>query len=156
MGREKDKPIGNPNNEDLEITSSRVFNYPRDLLFRAWENASHLSKWWGPKGFTNTFHKFDFKVGGHWSFIMQGPDGRQYPNESIFVEITKPGKIVFDHISNPKFRMTATFEEIPTGTKLNWQMLFETVEVCKAVKGIVVKANEENYDRLEAELTKMG
>lgn len=55
---------------DCEIVSSRVFDVKIEKLFRSWSDPNHLKNWWGPKGFTNTFHEFDFRVGGKWSFVM--------------------------------------------------------------------------------------
>ena len=59
-----------------EIVSIRVFDFPRELVFNAWTDPEHLVHWWGPKGFTNTFHEFDLRPGGIWRFVMHGPDGR--------------------------------------------------------------------------------
>lgn len=143
------------NSDDLEILSTRVFDFPRELIFRAWTEPDHLAKWWGPDGFTNTFHEFDPRPGGAWNFIMHGPDGTHYNNSSVFVEITRPGRIVFDHISTPQFQVVATFEDLGEKTKVTFRMIFETEKTCAAVKVYAVDCNEQNFDRLEAELAKM-
>jgi len=80
---------------DREIISTRVIAAPRDLVFKAFSDPENLARWWGPKGFTNTFHEFDLRPGGAWRFVMHGPDGVDYPNESVFVEVVKPERIVF-------------------------------------------------------------
>ena len=86
---------------------------------------------------------------------MYGPDGVNYPNESIFVEITKPERIILNHITNPKFQIVATFETIlEDHTKVTFRMIFDTPELCSHVKTYAVEKNEENFDRLEAELRK--
>ena len=59
---------------DCEIVSIRNFTYSREQVFNAWTDPNRLKNWWGPKGFTNTFHEFDLRPGGKWSFIMHGPD----------------------------------------------------------------------------------
>ncbi len=87
---------------DREIVSTRVFDAPRERVFQAWTDPEHLARWWGPKGFTNTFHEFDPRPGGVWGFVMHGPDGVDYKNRSVFVEIVKPERIVFDHVSGPR------------------------------------------------------
>lgn len=69
---------------DCEIVTIRNFNFSRTQVFEAWSNPDLLKEWWGPKGFTNTFHLFDFKVGGRWSFVMHGPDKGNYVNECTF------------------------------------------------------------------------
>jgi len=145
----------NPVSPDREIVSTRIFNYSRELVFNAWTDPNRLKNWWGPKGFTNTFHEFDLRPGGKWSFIMHGPDGVNYPNESIFVEILKPELIVFNHVTNPKFQIVATFKEIlEDHTIVTFRMIFATSELCSHVKTYAVEKNEENFDRLEAELRK--
>lgn len=139
-----------------EIVSTRVFDHPRAKVFKAWTDPKHLSQWWGPKGFTNTFHEFDLRPSGNWRFVMHGPNGRDYENHSVFVEIVKPEKIIFEHLGSiHKFQVTANFEDLGGKTKLTFRMLFESVAECDRVKGFVPQANEQNFDRLQAELTKM-
>jgi len=134
-----------------QIVTIRIFDAPREVIFAAWTNPELLAKWWGPKGFTNTFHEFDLRAGGKWKFMMHGPDGGNYPNESVFIEIKQPEKIILNHVSKPYFRLTASFEEIDNNkTKLIFQQLFETAEEYNKVKVFAVNANEENMDRLEA------
>lgn len=137
------------NAKDRQIISSRLFKAPRELLWKAWSSPIHLAKWWGPHGFTNEFYEFEFKVGGTWRFDMIGPNGARYPNRIVFAELVEPKKIVIDHVSEPKFRLTVAMENVPEGTKLVWTQLFETVEDYDKVKGFAVPANEENLDRLE-------
>lgn len=137
--------------EDIsrEIISSRTFNVPVASLFKAWTDPELLAKWWGPKGFTNTFHEFDLKPGGDWKFIMHGPDGKNYDNHSTFIEIVEPELIVFDHVCKPEFRVVATFEDNGEKSSLHWRMIFDSEELCNKVKVYAVTANEENLDRLE-------
>ncbi len=140
---------------DRGFVSTRLFDAPRALVFRAWTDPAQLAHWWGPKGFTNTFHEFDLRPGGLWRFTMHGPNGGTYPNESTFLEIVEPERIVLRHISDPKFLMTATFEEREGGTFLTWRMEFETVAVFEKVKGYAVEGNRQNLDRLEAHLASL-
>ncbi|MEY2877907.1 MAG: hypothetical protein RLZZ15_287 [Verrucomicrobiota bacterium] len=140
---------------DREILSTRLIAAPRAFVWRAWTEPEHLARWWGPKGFTNTFREFEPRPGGHWRFTMHGPDGTDYDNESVFVEVTAPACLVFDHFSNPKFRVTATFAEEAGGTRVGFLMHFESAAVCAAVRPICEPSNEENFDRLTAELARM-
>ncbi|KAK2620690.1 SRPBCC family protein [Leptospira interrogans] len=141
---------------DREIVSVRVVNASREIVFKAWTDPQHLRSWWGPNGFTNTFHEFDLKPEGHWRFTMHGPDGTDYANHSVFVEIIKPEKLVFDHISGHIFRVTATFEEeSPNSTKVIFRMLFESLQEFEKAKKYVIEGNEQNFDRLEVELKRM-
>ncbi|MFZ2313796.1 MAG: SRPBCC family protein [Methylobacter sp.] len=137
---------------DREIVGSRVFNVPRERLFDAWSDPDQLMQWWGPKGFTNTFHEFDMRPGGNCRFVMHGPDGTDYDNHSVFVEVVKPERIVFDHVSGPHFQVTATFDEQAGKTLLTFRMDFKSAAECDKVKSYAVEANEQNFDRLEAQL----
>jgi uncharacterized protein YndB with AHSA1/START domain len=135
---------------DREIVSSRIFRIGRDLMFTAWSDPHLLARWWGPKGFTNTFHEFDFRQGGDWKFIMHGPEGGNYSNHSRFIEIIVPERIVLDHISNPQFRVIASFDHHHEDTLLTFRMIFNTAQERDKVSKYAVDANEQNFDRLEA------
>ena len=138
--------------EESTVTSVRVFNYPQMDVFDAWTNPSKLAKWWGPNGFSNTFDEHDPTPGGRWRFTMHGPDGTNYKNEVDYVEVT-PERIVLDHINWPLFRLTATFEPIGDNQiKLTFKQAFNSAKDFDKVKAVVVPANEENFDRLEAVL----
>lgn len=142
---------------ESEIVSSRTFNCSKELLFRAWSQPEHLKNWWGPAGFTNTFHTFDFKVGGKWVFTMHGPEKGNYQNECEFIQIDEPNLIAWQRISQPIFQVLATFAEVtPNQTHLVFKMLFETAKECQKLKPYVVDKNEENFERLEVELAKMS
>src|SRR4029077_13886612 len=96
---------------ERELVASRLLNAPRELAFRAFTEADHLKRWWGPKGFTTTFHEFDPRLGGVWRLAVHGPDGKDYQNKHIFTEIVKPERIVLQHVSGPLFQLTITLDE---------------------------------------------
>jgi len=139
---------------DREIFNTRVIDYPPARVFEAFRDPNQIIRWWGPKDFTNSFQEFDLRPGGRWRFVMHGPDGANYENECVFVEIAPAERFVIDHIPNPKFRLTVTFEDLGGKTRLGWRMLFETAEVCAAVKRFAPEANEQNFDRLESQLAR--
>lgn len=138
-----------------EFVTTRVIDAPRELVFRAFTEPEHLALWWGPKDFRNTFQEFDLRPGGHWRFVMHGPDGQDYKNHTVFQEVVKPERIVFEHASGPHYHMIQTYEDLGDQTRLTWRMRFATAGGYDMVKGFVPRCNEENFDRLEAELTKM-
>jgi uncharacterized protein YndB with AHSA1/START domain len=125
---------------------------PPGEVFAAFSDARRLARWWGPAGFTNTFHAFEFKSGGRWSFVMHGPDGRDYPNESVFAEVEPQAKVVVQHVSAPKYRLTITLEPTRSGTTVTWAQTFEHEETARRIETIAVPANEQNLDRLSAEV----
>lgn len=134
---------------DREVITTRLLRVRREKVFAAWTDPNILSLWWGPKGFQNIFSEFNPVPGGYWRFIMSGPDGTDYRNECRFVEIFPPERIVFDHLSGHKFRVTATLIEQGPNTLLTWSMVFETPDEYEKSKSVVIPANEENLDRLE-------
>jgi uncharacterized protein YndB with AHSA1/START domain len=145
-----------PSRPDCEIVSTRIINFPVELVFSAWSDPKHLKNWWGPKGFTNTFEEFDFRVGGRWKFVMHAPDKGNFQNEAEFINIEKPNRIAWKRHSKPLFNIVATFEEVANDkTKIVFRMVFDTAEESNKLRPFVVGKNEENFDRLEAELTKM-
>ncbi|MGZ3751565.1 MAG: SRPBCC domain-containing protein [Mucilaginibacter sp.] len=82
---------------DREIVITRVFDAPRDLVFKTWTDPNHLINWWGPSGFTNTFHEINIKPGGKWRFTMHGPDGINYANLITFSEVVIPERLAYEH-----------------------------------------------------------
>src|SRR5688572_29004072 len=101
---------------ERELVLSRVFDAPRELVFRAWTEAEHLTVWFGPKGYTTTTHEIDVREGGRWRFDMTAHDGTLYPNRIVFLQIKRPELLVMDHgydkDDDPaKFRVTITFDE---------------------------------------------
>jgi uncharacterized protein YndB with AHSA1/START domain len=123
-------------------------------IFAAIAAPERLAKWWGPAGFTNTFELCEFKPGGRWIFVMHGPDGTNYPNENVFVEIEENSKVVIDHIPFPQFRLTITLTASATGTLVSWHQHLADSDFAAKVAHIIVPANEDNLDRLTEEVLK--
>ena len=143
--------------EDREIVSTRVFDAPRERVFRAFSDPQVLARWWGPDGFTSTFQEFDFRPGGAWRFVMHGPDGADYRNASDFIEVVSPERIVLEHLRPMhRFQMTMTFAEEAGKTRLTWRMVFESVAELERVRAFIPGANEQNFDRLQAQLAAMA
>lgn len=141
---------------ECEIVTTRTFKFPRPLVYRAWTEPDHLRNWWGPDGFTNTFHIFDLTVGGRWSFTMHGPDKGNYHNECTFVVIREPELLVWDRQSKPIFQVEVVFDAITEAeTRVTFKQKFGTAEECTKLRKYVAGKNEENMDRLEKELKKM-
>lgn len=137
-----------------EIVTTRIVDAPRDRVFKAWSDPGQLALWWKPTGFTNTFHEFDLRPGGAWRFVMRAPDDIDYQNESVFVEIVKPERIVFDHITGPRFTLAASFEDLGRKTRVTFRQVFQSAALRDKVVAFAVEANEQNLDRLEAQLAR--
>ena len=120
---------------DREIVISRVFNAPRELVWRAWTEPELVAKWWGPRGFTTTIKKHEFRVGGVWEHTMHGPDGANYPNKSTFKEIVPFERVVYRHGGGREngpgatFLATWTFETVDGNkTRLTGRLQFGSAE----------------------------
>lgn len=137
-----------------DFKASREIAAPIEQVFAAFSQPERLARWWGPAGFTNTFQTCEFKTGGRWSYVMHGPDKRgNYVNESMFVEIEPPKKVVIQHISEPKYRLTITLASTKAGGSfVSWLQVFESEDMAERVRRVVGPANEENLDRLTAEV----
>ncbi|WP_326070759.1 SRPBCC family protein [Paenibacillus alba] len=146
--------LGESNAENFELVSRRKLDAPQNLVYRAWTEPELLAQWWGPNGFTNTFHTFDLKPGGVWEFTMHGPGGADYPNRNVFQEIG-PACIVLRHDSTPRFILTSTFEDVGGKTEITFRQAFETEEDYKKLKPMCEEANEQNLDRLGLLLKKL-
>jgi uncharacterized protein YndB with AHSA1/START domain len=146
--------------EDRQLVINRVFDAPRELVFEAWTDPKHLAQWWGPKGFTNTVHDIDIRPGGVWRYVMHGPDGVDYYNKIVYIEVVNPERLVYSHgggDEDDSFQVTVTFAEQGGKTKLTMRMLFKSAEeLNKVVKefGAIEGANS-TLDRLEEQLAKM-
>ena len=132
--------------------TSREIPATDEQIFAAFSHSERLARWWGPAGFTNTFNVCEFKKGGHWSFIMHGPDGRNYKNESVFQEIEHPSKIVIQHVSGPKYRLNIVLAPADAGTVVSWSQEFENSDFASRMQHILRPSNEQNLDRLSAEV----
>jgi uncharacterized protein YndB with AHSA1/START domain len=111
------------------IIATRVFDAPRELVWKAWTDPEHLAQWWGPDGFSTTTSAYDLRPGGVWRFVMHGPDGRDYQNRITFDEIVKPERIAYHHgggddVEPVQFRTTVTFEDISGKTRLTLHAVF--------------------------------
>ena len=135
---------------------SRTFRAPIELMWEVWTSPEHIINWWGPDGFASTIHTMDFQEGGEWKLTLHGPDGTNYPNRSIFMEIIPFKKIVFEHF-NPHFITTVLFDKKGEETEIDWSMLFDTPEIFEVVIK-VHKADEglkQNLERLEKYLSNL-
>jgi hypothetical protein len=84
--------------------------------------------------------------------VTYGTDGTDYANENVFAEIEAPHKVVVQHESEPHFRLTISLAPSEAGTLLSWSQAFASAEVASRIEHIVVPANEQNLDRLTAEV----
>jgi uncharacterized protein YndB with AHSA1/START domain len=80
---------------ERELTLTRVFDAPREIVWRLWTEPENLARWWGPQGFSNPVCEMDVRVGGQMLVHMCSPDGAVYPLTATYVEVTPPERLVF-------------------------------------------------------------
>ena len=136
-------------------STSRAFPFTAARIFAAFADAGRLAAWWGPDGFSSTFEVFEFKAQGRWTFVMHGPDGKNYPNDGVFLEASQQS-IIVRHISPPHFTLTMTLTEEGGNTTLAWHQVFDDPRVAASLAHIIVPANEQNLNRLHAVLLAAG
>lgn len=136
-------------------TTQRTIEASCDVVYQAFSDPDKLAIWWGPEGFTNSFKEFDLRKEGWWRFTMHGPDGKDYPNESRFLDVIQNERVVIEHFSGHHFILTITFTAVGNSTMVGWCQLFDTAEHYHQISEFVSQANEQNLDRLEALIMKL-
>ena len=134
------------------IVIERVYRAALQDMWALWTTKDGFQSWWGPEGFSNTFEVFEFRVGGTWTFDMHAPDGQRYPNRNVFTVLEPARRVVIRHDCAPYFTLSVQLTEVPGGTHLAWEQVFDDPATAQAVKAIVVPANEQNLDRLQRAL----
>jgi uncharacterized protein YndB with AHSA1/START domain len=138
------------------VRTERLLPADARTVFASFQQPDRLARWWGPAGFTNTFERFEFSPGGRWVFVMHGPNGTSYPNESVFREIEPDARIVIEHVVKPWYRLTVTLTPRGDETRLAWVQEFESPEMAARMRRLSETANEENLDRLQSLLAAEG
>ena len=144
-----------------ELTLTRVFNAPRELVFQAWTDPRRLQRWWGPKGFSNPVCEVDPRPGGAIRIHMRAPNGIVYPMTGTFLEIVEPERLVFktsplDNNGEPLFEVlnTVTFADDAGNTRLT---LHATVSNIKPEAMLHIAGMEQGWnqtlDRLGEEVS---
>jgi uncharacterized protein YndB with AHSA1/START domain len=140
------------------IGITRIFNAPRELVWKAWTDPEHISNWWGPRGFTTTTSEFDLRPKGVWRFVMHGPDGTDFLNKVVFKEVNEPEKLAYEHSGDGdtngiRFTVVVNFEDAGDKTRLDMRMDFETVEQLEYVaKFGAVEGLSDTMDRFTEHL----
>jgi uncharacterized protein YndB with AHSA1/START domain len=144
-----------------EATITRIFDAPRDLVFKAWTDPKQMARWWGPKWFTNPVCEMDVRPGGALLIHMASPDGAVFPMKGNFQEIVPPERLVFtsnaflDEGGDPWIESvnTVTFDDQGGKTKLTVQVVVVRADpaAAGALAGMETGWNQ-SFDKLAAEL----
>ncbi len=142
------------NRENKTTIMSRIFNAPRELVWRAHTDPALVSQWWGPRKYKTVVEKLEPKVGGEWKFINKA-EGEEHVFYGEFREIKAPEKIVWTFIYEPYKESviveTLTLEELPGGkTKLTTVSSYPSIEALDGMlQGGMEAGATETWDRLE-------
>jgi uncharacterized protein YndB with AHSA1/START domain len=121
---------------DRVLVITRIFDAPRELVFKAWTDPEHLVRWMGPRGFKSTVLRSELRPGGAYRIHMLGPEGDDHWTQGVFREIVEPERLVMagswadaqGNPTSPETLLTITFEEHEGKTRLTLhQALFESV-----------------------------
>src|SRR5438876_3388060 len=145
---------------DREILSTRIFDAPRELVFKAYTDPRLIERWWGPRRYTTRVEKLELKPGGAWRFLNIDADGTEYAFRGEFREVVPPERIVwtfeFEGAPGQMSIDTVTFEEQDGRTKMTSRSVFDSPE---GRDGMVQAGMEEGYreslDRLDEVLAQM-
>ncbi|HEX2283179.1 MAG TPA: SRPBCC family protein [Thermomicrobiales bacterium] len=117
---------------DREITMTRVFDAPRELVFQAHTDPQHVQHWWGQRGSTTIVDTMDVRPGGAWRFVQRDPEGNEYGFRGEYREVVPPERLVytfeFEGMPGHILVETITFEEHDGKTRLTSTSLFTSVE----------------------------
>jgi uncharacterized protein YndB with AHSA1/START domain len=144
---------------DREIVISRVIDAPLELVFEAFTSVRHLSRWWGPDGFTTTTRSFEFRAGGVWDFVMHGPDGSDYQEWISWTDIAPPERIAFLHGEAPDdpdaFESVLTFQPDGAVTRIELRTVFPSKQARDAAveKSHAIEGGKQTLGKLAAYVT---
>jgi uncharacterized protein YndB with AHSA1/START domain len=107
---------------EKEVRFTRVFDAPRELVFKVWTEPKHLALWWGPHGYTNPVCEVDVRPGGAIRIDMRGPDGTVYVMTGVYQEVVRPERLVYtisvlDEEGAPLFELPTTLTFAENGGK---------------------------------------
>lgn len=148
------------NKEKLQSTMERVFDAPRELLWKAHTDAKLMAKWWGPRAYEVIVEKYEARPGGKWRISHKGKDEKGQDAEYAFygdiLEVKEPESITWTFNFEPigpghEITETVTFEDLGDGkTKVSTVSHYKTIEDLEGMlqSGMEQGANE-TWDRLE-------
>ncbi len=140
-----------PGRQDIVIT--RVFDAPRDVVFKAITDPSLIPNWWGPRRYTTEVDRMEVKPGGRWRFVNRDPDGNEFWFKGVYHDAVAPERIVqtfeFEGMPGHVSLETAAFEEVDGTTSYVGVSVFQSVEDRDAmVQSGMEEGARETMDRL--------
>ena len=151
--------IAEPGNH--AIIMARVFNAPRERVFKVMIDPKHIPQWWGLRNNTTIVDKMDVQAGGLWRYIQRDQQGNEFAFHGVYHAITAPERVVntfeFEGMPGHVLLETMTLEaQADRTTKLTVTSVFQSVADRDGMlsSGMEAGANE-SYDRLDELLAKL-
>jgi uncharacterized protein YndB with AHSA1/START domain len=117
------------NRNRKELTITRIFDAPRERVWKAWTGPERFMRWWGPRNLTTTVDRMDVRPGGAWRFVQRDSEGNEYAFHGVHHEIAPPERLVytfeFEGMPGHVLLGTATLEEIDDMTKLTDRSVYQ-------------------------------
>jgi len=137
-----------------ELTTSRAFNAPRELVFRAFTDPILVPKWWGLSDYTTTVERMDVKKGGIWRYVQRSTQGEEFWFNGVYHEIVPPERIIFtfEYEGQPGHVLleTLTFTERDGTTTITDSSVFQTVaDRDEMIQAGMESGAAEGWDRFE-------
>jgi uncharacterized protein YndB with AHSA1/START domain len=147
--------------EGQDLVMERVFDAPRELIWKVITDPERITNWWGPHGYTTTVVEMDVRPGGRWRYIQHTTGGEDVPFKGEYLEVVPPERVVQTFIYDvPPFNeqpaiTTLTLEDVGGRTKMTSRDRFPSVEALEGALSMgMVGGAIETWDRLAAELAK--
>jgi uncharacterized protein YndB with AHSA1/START domain len=146
---------------DLEIQMTRVFDAPRELVFKAITDPAAIPQWWGPRYLTTVVDRMDVRVGGAWRYVQTAPDGTVHAFNGVYKEIVPPERIAYTFEYEPMPGHicvdTATLEDLGGKTRVTVTTRFDSVEDRDGMLNSGMEGGaSESWDRLAELLEKLA
>jgi uncharacterized protein YndB with AHSA1/START domain len=142
-----------------EVSMSRVFEAPRDLVYRVSTDPDHIPEWWGPSQYSTTIDKADVRPGGQWRYVQSDEQGNQFAFHGVYHDVVPNERVVqtfeFEGVPGHVLLETAVYEDVPGGTRLTTTSVYQSMA---DRDGMVASGMEsgarEGWERLAALIAK--
>jgi uncharacterized protein YndB with AHSA1/START domain len=143
-----------------DIVMTRVFDAPRELVFKAFTDPKLFAQWWGPRGYTNRIDKFEARRGGEWRVVQTDTHGNEFAFRGVHHDVVAPERTVatfeFEGMPGHVVMQIATFESLGDKTRVVQQAVFQSVEDRDGmIASGMQKGSDDSMDRLAELLEKM-
>ncbi|MGH3803847.1 MAG: SRPBCC family protein, partial [Pseudonocardiaceae bacterium] len=128
--RRETKIVAKPGAQQILV--SRVFDAPREAVFRAYTDPLLLPGWWGPAGMSTTVEQMELRVGGQWRYVCSDAEGNSYTFRGVYHDVAAPERLThtfeFEDVPGGVLLETVGFEDLGDATRLTDITVFQTLE----------------------------